>query len=92
MVGGGVGVAFQGLLKLLKIVLCHCHLPLHQQNVLDTREGAGMRERARTTVRNRMLDIEQSERKKIKGSLHRGEKDKDKVYIRGREEVLRRII
>lgn len=45
MVGGGVSVAFQGLLKLLKIVFCHCHLPLHQQNVLDKREGAGMRKR-----------------------------------------------
>lgn len=59
MVGGGVSIALQGLLKLLKIVLCHCHLPLHQQNVLDGREGAGPWESKKHTVRNKMLDAEQ---------------------------------
>lgn len=67
LVGGGISIAFQGLLKFLKIVLRHCHLPLHQQNVLYEREGAGMTENKNHTVRNRMLDIEQSERDGIQG-------------------------
>lgn len=72
LVGGGISVAFQGLLKLLKIVLRHCHLPLHQQNVLYERGGAGMTENKKHTVRNRMLDIEQSERDGIQGFSAQG--------------------
>lgn len=59
LVGGGVSIALQSLLKLIKIVLCHCHLPLHQQNVLDGQEGARLSEGKKHTVRNKTLDTKQ---------------------------------